>query len=91
MAELEAEQQKTRAEIAAYLREFADELATGEKVTLLVGEDSATVNPPETLTFGVEVEQDSSLLEADDEQSVSFELEWVREEREETDDELDVK
>ncbi|MFH5801379.1 amphi-Trp domain-containing protein [Haladaptatus sp. CMAA 1911] len=131
MAELEAEFEKSRSEVATYLREFADKLdsdgtgrsdgtgpetgiATNEsreagsatdsvgsspsesleststqKVTLLVGNESATMNPPETVSFSVAVDSDSSLMDSGSEESVSFVLRWASDEVE-TDDELSV-
>jgi hypothetical protein len=132
MAELEAEFEKSRSEVATYLREFADKLdsegtgrsdGTGrsetgirtnkpqetgsttnpaehsstessestntQKVTLLVGNDSATMNPPETVSFSVAVDSDSSLMDSGSEESVSFVLRWASDEVE-SDDELSV-
>lgn len=45
------------------------------KVTLLVGNDSATINPPNEVTFGVEVGSDSSLMSGDAE-VVEFRMHW---------------
>ncbi|PSP99499.1 hypothetical protein BRC94_07260 [Halobacteriales archaeon QS_5_70_17] len=45
------------------------------KVTLLVGNDSATINPPREVTFGVEVGSDSSLMSGDAE-IVEFRMHW---------------
>jgi hypothetical protein len=127
MAELEAEFEKSRSEIATYLREFANKLdsdgsnhsETGvrtheskevgstteavddsqsrstdststEKVTLLVGNESATMNPPEMVSFSVAVDSDSSLMDSGSEESVSFVLRWASDEVE-TDDELSVR
>ncbi len=118
MAEIEATHEKTRSEIAEYLREFADELDTGvsgatgtadrspdigadddpervtdttrrEKLTVLAGNQSATINPPETLAFDVAVDTDSGLLD-DGEHTTTFTLRWD-EEHVEADDELDVQ
>lgn len=97
MAEIETEQEKTRAEIATYLREFADELdpnteildpqaENGGKVTIIAGNESATINPPESVSFGVEVDTESSLLEAGATRGASFTLQWDEEQVEETDD-----
>lgn len=118
MGNVSSSQERSRAEIAEYLREFADELdsngartsreATSEsersgestptkrtgdggKVTVVVGNDSATINPPETLTFDVEVGSDSSLLEGTStERSATFSLRW-NEDHVEEDDELSVR
>ena len=129
MHELETEREMTRAAVADYLREFADQLdgstrtddapsgfdvpttdATptdsapartddrerardgddaGGKITLMVGNDSATINPPGTLGFEVDVETDDSFVGSDAERSVEFTLTWDAEAVEQ-DDELDV-
>ncbi len=158
MAELEAEFEKSRSEIATYLHEFADKLESGaslqsgtgartgtkpqaadtrpnettgtgttkestddsvgmgttgtsegsnvtddstndsaaqssgtktQKVTMLVGNESATINPPETLSFDVAVDSDSSLMDSGSERSVTFVLRWASDDVE-PDDELSV-
>ncbi|WP_227352800.1 amphi-Trp domain-containing protein [Haladaptatus salinisoli] len=117
MSEISAERERSRAEVADYLRQFADKLdggdgsdrgdgrpepdigsdenadserSTGEKVTFMVGNDSATVNPPETVSFVVEVNSDSSLVSPDETQRVGFELRWDADEIPE-DDELSIE
>lgn len=103
MTEIDAEREMSRVEVADYLREFADQLgrtgpeipaAEGEtddgRVTLLVGNDSATINPPETLVFEIEVESDTSLVGTDVEESVAFELTWRAEQIDEH-DEIEIK
>lgn len=45
------------------------------KVTFLVGNDSATVNPPEEVTLGVEVGEDSAMMSSGAE-TVTFSLHW---------------
>lgn len=111
MTEIEAEREMTRAEVAEYLREFADQLessgpeiphaegttnsesgtdAGDGKVTLVVGNDSATINPPETVAFEIEVESDSSLVGTGVEESVAFEVTWRAEETGEH-DEIEIK
>lgn len=59
------------------------------KVTLLVGNDSATINPPREVTFGVEVGSDSSLMSGDAE-VVEFRMHWDANEVPE-DDELRIE
>lgn len=121
MADVSAETEKTRAEIAEYLREFADELSPegdrsvdadrsegsrtdddrstagesrstdGRKVTVIVGNESATISPPETMSFGVEVDAEDSLLGGPTgERGVVFSLGWSSEDVE-TDDELGIE
>lgn len=109
MADVSAETEKTRAEVADYLREFADELsprgerpaesdqqrssgtADNRKVTVIAGNESATISPPETLSFGVEVDAEDSLLGSPTgERGVTFSLNWSSEDVE-TDDELAVE
>lgn len=147
MATIESTHERTRSEIADYLREFADELdpgrgpdssvrtgrsdrsgrtedaatggggrssdtgprdanasdrdattdaedrertAAGDKVTVIVGNESATINPPHTCSFDVAIDTDSSLLDAGAERSATFTIRWS-EEHVEADDELSVE
>jgi hypothetical protein len=129
MASLDSSQERTRSEIADYLREFADELdpsnrttdagtdeatlgssdrernrttegatgdadreqssGVGEKITVIAGNDSATINPPRTCTFDVAVNTDSDLLGTGAERSTTFTIRWD-EEQVEAGDQLDV-
>lgn len=47
-----------------------------DKVTFYVGDDSATINPPETMTLDVAVDSDSAMLVSASRRSVDFHLEW---------------
>lgn len=104
MGNVSSSQERTRSEIADYLRKFADELDSGGsrppneagedvrrddeptaseratedgKVTIVAGNESATINPPETLTFDVEVDTDSSVLRGRaTERNATFSLRW---------------
>jgi len=49
-----------------------------EKVTFLVGNDSATINPPEEIALDVEVGEDSSMMSTGAE-TVTFSLRWEKE------------
>ena len=49
-----------------------------EKVTFLVGNESATVNPPEEVTLNIEVGEDSAMMSSGAE-TVSFTLHWDKE------------
>lgn len=107
MTEIEAEREMTRTEVADYLREFAAQLDTSEavsesrspherdgddhRVTFMVGSDSATIDPPETVTFEVEVESDSSLVGSGVEHEVEFELAWQTEATDESEDEAELE
>ncbi|GAA0242295.1 hypothetical protein ACFFQF_20030 [Haladaptatus pallidirubidus] len=51
-----------------------------QKVTIIAGNDSATVNPPETLNFGIIVDSDSSLMESGVEESITLSMKWASEE-----------
>ena len=46
------------------------------KVTLVVGNDSATINPPEAVDFTVRVDDDDSLVGGESERRLEFALEW---------------
>lgn len=60
-----------------------------DRVTILVGNDSATVNPTEEVTFGVRVGDDGSIVGGDSERYVTFDLTWDAAEVE--DETLDIK
>ncbi|MFC4438214.1 MULTISPECIES: hypothetical protein [Natrialbaceae] len=133
MASLDSTQDRTRAEIADYLRSFADELdpsrqpdsgerddrtlstdrqepgvqgtdmttgtsdrgqgqgsSVGEKVTVIAGNDSATINPPQTCTLDVAIDTDSDLLDTGAERSTTFTIRWDAEQVE-ADDGLSVE
>lgn len=142
MASLETTQERTRSEIAAYLRQFADELdpetrsddsdrggntaetvgtgstettgaetsigdetsrrddtrtgdrdpaqSVGDKVTVIAGNESATINPPRTCAFDVAIDTDSDLLDTGAERSTTFTIRWDAD-HVEADDELSVE
>jgi hypothetical protein len=117
MANVSAETEKTRTEVAEYLRKFADKLsphadadpqerpqmgddhsttedsqaADNSRVTVIVGNESATINPPDSISFGVEVDAEDSLLGSPTgERGVVFSLSWSSEDVE-TDDEIDIQ
>lgn len=103
MTEIESTQELSRAAVADYLREFAAQLDTStperpaesgaadSRVTLLIGDRSATIDPPETVTFEVEVETDDSLIGDEVEHEVEFELSWTAEAAAEADEaDLDI-
>ncbi|MFC6724377.1 amphi-Trp domain-containing protein, partial [Halobium palmae] len=60
------------------------------KVTFLVGNESATVRPPENVTFEVDVSTDSSLLESGARERVEFAIEWDADDVP-SDDELSIE
>lgn len=134
MAEVEAEREMSRTEVAAYLHEFADKLGgerpaggetsgeqpsngefieapgnetdteesssddtdrgteettqgeRGGNVTFTVGNESATVNPPDTVRFEMAVDSTSGMLESSARETVEFALHWDTEETDEDGD-----
>lgn len=70
--------------------EDAPGTATDDRVTLVVGNESATVNPPATPTFGIEVDSDSSLVGSGEQQRVTFQIEWEVEDVDE-DSRIEIK
>ena len=78
MGELETEASRTRSEIAAQFREFADQLDGGGTVTLELGERRVTFEPTEPITFKLEGESDWSAGDTAAKQSIEFELVWRR-------------
>jgi amphi-Trp domain-containing protein len=79
MGELETEEQKTRAEIATYLRDLADQLDEGGDVTLDLGGTTVQLNPTNPVTFKLEGESDWSRGDTEAKESIEFELVWWRE------------
>ena len=71
----ESESRQSRADIAAYLRRVADNLESGDPITLTAGDQSVTMDPPERPTFEVKAEREGP-TDAPGELSVEFELEW---------------
>jgi hypothetical protein len=80
-SEIEANEMKTSGtETTERTIEDSPGFATDDRVTLMVGTRSATVNPPATPTFLIEVDSDSSLVSSGERQRVTFQLEWQVEE-----------
>lgn len=79
MGELETEETRTRAGVATYLRDLADQLDAGGPVTLELGTDRVTLDPTDEITFKLEGESDWSPGDTEAKQSVEFELVWWRE------------
>ncbi|WP_410766385.1 amphi-Trp domain-containing protein [Haloferax sp. DFSO60] len=76
MGELEIQAQLSRAEVAMYLREFADQLDGDGDVTLELGGQRVTMTPSNPVTFKVEGESDWESGSAEAKQSIEFELVW---------------
>jgi amphi-Trp domain-containing protein len=79
MGELETEAEKTRSEIASYLRELADQLDGDDAVTLELGGQQVQLDPTNPVTFKLEGESDWSEGDTEAKQSIEFELVWWRE------------
>ena len=79
MGELETEEQKTRAEIASYLRNLADQLDGSDHITLELGNQRVDLDPVEPITFKLEGESDWAEGDTEAKQSIEFELVWWRE------------
>ena len=78
MGELETEEQKTRAEIATYLRNLADQLDSDGDVVLNLGGTTVRLDPTDPVTFKLEGESDWSQGDTEAKQSIEFELVWWR-------------
>ncbi|WP_049902749.1 amphi-Trp domain-containing protein [Halococcus agarilyticus] len=48
----------------------------GERVTFMVGNESATINPPRTVEFRMAVDSDSAMLDSGARETVEFALHW---------------
>lgn len=71
----ESESDQSREEIASYLRKVADNLDSGNAITLKSGSESVTMNPPSRPTFEVKAEREGPAGNMT-ELSVEFEIEW---------------
>ncbi|MGZ0746733.1 MULTISPECIES: amphi-Trp domain-containing protein [unclassified Haloparvum] len=67
---------RQRGDIAAWLRTLADELETGNEVTLTAESGSTTVVVPDEPQFTVEVERETPTGGGGTETSLEVELEW---------------
>ncbi|MFH5799341.1 amphi-Trp domain-containing protein [Haladaptatus sp. DYF46] len=85
----ETEEDRSRSEIANYLRAVADKLDEGESITLNAGSQSVTLDPPNRPSFEVKAERESS-SSGRNELSVEFELEW-KEGQDDTDGTLEIE
>jgi amphi-Trp domain-containing protein len=90
MGELETEAEKTRSEVASYLRELADQLDADGDVTLELGGRQVRLNPTNPVTFKLEGESDWAEGDTEAKQSIEFELVWWRDARTPAEGSLDI-
>lgn len=90
MGELETEAEQSRADIASYLRDLADQLDGGGDITLELGGQQVLLNPTEPVTFKLEGESDWSEGDTEAKQSIEFELVWWRAARTAEEGTLDI-
>ena len=76
MGELETEEERTRAEVASYLRDLADQLDGDGTVSIDLGDQQVTFEPVDPITFKLEGESDWSDGDTEAKQSIEFELVW---------------
>ncbi|WP_433634001.1 amphi-Trp domain-containing protein [Halomicrococcus sp. NG-SE-24] len=91
MGELETEEQKSRAEIATYLRDLADQLEAEGDVSLDLGGQQVVLNPADPVTFKLEGESDWAEGDTEAKQSIEFELVWWRDAQTADEGTLDVR
>ena len=70
-----SESDQTREDIATYLRQVADNLESGNDISLKAGSESVTLDPPARPTFEVKAEREGP-ADGPGELSIEFELEW---------------
>lgn len=70
----ESESDRSREEIASYLRTVAEKLEQGDTITLTSGTESVTMEPPARATFEVKAEREGP-TDGAGELSIEFELE----------------
>jgi amphi-Trp domain-containing protein len=90
LGELETEEQRTRTEVATYLRGLADRLDEDGPVTLELGNQRVTLDPTEPITFKLDGEPDWTEGDTEAKQSVEFELACWREARTADEGRLDI-
>jgi len=90
MGELETEGEKTRSEIASYLRDLAEQLDGDGPVSLELGGQQVRVQPTNPVTFKLEGESDWTEGDVEAKQSIEFELVWRREAHTAAEGELDI-
>lgn len=78
MGEVETEAEKTRSEIASYLRDLAAQLDADSDVTLELGGQQVRFHPTNPVTFKLEGESDWAEGDTEAKQSLEFELVWWR-------------
>lgn len=71
----ESERDRSRSEIATYLRTVAEKLDEGGEITLKSGSESVTLAPPAHPTFEVKAEREGP-ADGPGELSIEFEIEW---------------
>jgi amphi-Trp domain-containing protein len=71
-----AEEWKSRQSTAAFLRELADNLETGQ-ITLRRGEEEVTLSLPETVELEIQVTE--KVKEQKTEREIEIEIEWTEE------------
>ncbi|WP_254768204.1 amphi-Trp domain-containing protein [Salinilacihabitans rarus] len=74
--ELEFERDLSREEIADRLETFATNLRGSDPLEFELGDETATIDPPETVGFELELEDEPG--DEGVERSLEIELEWLR-------------
>jgi amphi-Trp domain-containing protein len=70
-----SESERSRADIASYLRSVAEKLERGDTITLRAGSESVTIEPSAQPTFEIKAEREGP-ADGPGELSLEFELEW---------------
>lgn len=86
MQEFELEREQTRQQAAEYLHKLANGLEENNTVTFISGEQSTTIDPPQTVHFRMETDEDSSWIGTDRGRSFVIELGWESDEVEPNED-----
>ncbi|WP_435319190.1 amphi-Trp domain-containing protein [Haloarchaeobius sp. TZWSO28] len=78
MVEIETEEQKTRAEIAACLRILADQFERDGEVKVRIGGETVTFDPADTVNVRLETESELSPESVRMYRRVGFDIEWLQ-------------
>jgi amphi-Trp domain-containing protein len=78
VGELETEARRSRAEVAAFLVDLADQLDADGEVTLELDGTAVALDPADPVTMKLEGESDWATGETEAKQSIEIELVWRR-------------
>lgn len=74
--EIEFEQDTSRTEVADQMESLAEQLREDGPFDITLGDRTVTLDPPATVEFEIEIEDEGDVIGDDVERSLELELEW---------------